>query len=113
MAGIEPEIDAAEGKPNPVRPGDRWITRTDAGQPVERTRNAAGDGWDEVLLASDMPLTLARAHELLIALHVENGALRQRQTPAREPAPTIAQRAATMPSAIVSRPCGGCGKTKP
>lgn len=118
MAGVAPDTDLADDKPNPVKPGDRWVTSDDAGRRVERTRTAAGDGWDEVALDADMPQSLARAHELLLALHVENRDLR-RQLAAAAPAtataeaPTLAVRAATTPTTIVRRPCGGCGKKKP
>jgi len=112
MAGVEPEVDVADGKPRKPRPGDRWITAREDGQLVERVRNAADDAWDETELASDMPASLARAHELLIALHVENAGLRKQAPAVDTPAPTIAERAATTPTTIVSRPCGGCGKKK-
>ena len=108
MAGIAPETE----KPNPVKPGDRWITTDEQGRFVERTRNASGDGWEEVWLDSDMPTSLARAHELLIELYVENRKLRGKVPVEAQAVPerTIAERASTSPTTVKSRPCGGCGK---
>lgn len=109
MAGIEPETE----KPNPVKPGDGWRTTNEHGQPVERIRNAAGDGWDEFPLEADMPMTLVSAHDTIVRLHMELADIRRRFPEARGPSAPPPPRPDTSPApltASTTKPCGGCGK---